>query len=44
MVFMTLGPTESDIMSAIKLKENQFIFWWIAAFVILIGLDRSSWH
>lgn len=37
MVFMTLGPTESDIMSAIRLKENQFIFWWIAAFVILIG-------
>lgn len=37
MTFMVLGPGESDVMNALKLKENQFIFWWIAAFVILIG-------
>ena len=35
--FMVLGPTESDIMNVLKTKEHQFVLWWIAAFVILIG-------
>lgn len=37
MTFMVLGPSESDVMNVLKAKENQFVLWWIAAFVILIG-------
>lgn len=37
MVFMTLGPTESDILKALKDKELQFAWWWILSFILLIG-------
>lgn len=37
MIFMTLGPSESDVLNALKSKEYQFTWWWILAFILLIG-------
>lgn len=37
MIFMTLGPKETDVVKVLSMKENQFAWWWILAIVLLIG-------
>lgn len=37
MIFMTLGPSESDVLKVLKSKEYQFTWYWILAFILLIG-------
>lgn len=37
MIFMTLGPSESDVLHVLKSKEYQFTWYWILAFILLIG-------
>ena len=42
-VYMALGPTESDILNVVKSSEYKYINYWILALILIITLGSLSY-
>lgn len=41
LVFMSFGATETHIMDVLRTKEYNYIIWWFAALIIIIGVGST---